>query len=255
MGDTIREALERILGRHPLEARLESLRLETGGLLDDHALLALVADEEGVAETPFTTLDGLREGGPVFTRCRVEAVGPTREFQGSGGAGRLRKLLVSDGTRSVNLTLWGEETGLVERLGIAPGALVRVLSGTFKETRYGPEIQVGRTGFIVVEATPAEEGPPAPVNISELGGARGRVVVRGVLTSLSSSGRGRARTVVGRIFDGTGECEVDFSTAPQDCLEGLGPGLEVEVSGAAVRLKGSIPSLICSASTKVRIVG
>ncbi|MEM2869716.1 MAG: hypothetical protein QW379_04760 [Thermoplasmata archaeon] len=254
--EKLREALEQRLGRAELESRLELLRRETEGLLDEPALLSLIADEESLNRQPFTPLRDLRPGTPVFIRCTVDGIGPIREYRSSSGTGRVRKLSVSDETASLQLTLWGDETEIVERLGIAPGVTLRVLSGVFKETAFGPEIHVGRKGFIVVEQTPAAR-PPSPATI---GGLRNltnpgdRVTVQGVLTFFSSTGGGRARTVLARLFDGTGECEVEFSGLPPESLNGLAPGVEVELSGAFVSHDKRFPSLICTSGTTVRIV-
>ena len=128
----LRERLAKRLGPEKLQERMEELRKEAGGLLDGKAILALVADEQGLTETQFAALAELDPARPVFTRCRIDDIEPVRQFQGRERAGKLRKLNVSDGTGSMVLTLWDEETGLVEQLGLRPGSLVRILAATLR---------------------------------------------------------------------------------------------------------------------------
>ncbi len=250
----LRGELEARLGPERLEHRLRSLREESGGLLTDEAMIALIADEEGLSEATLSPLGGLRPDAPVNARCTVDSIGPTREFVGRGGPGRVRRVALADGTGRLALVLWDEDTELVEGLGLAPGSRVRVLSATLKDGRFGPEIHLGRSGFLLHEAPGPTEGPPAPANIDQLAGLSGRVTVRGVILSISPSGRGRARSLVARVFDGTGECVVDMSGAPPEGTEGLAPGREVELSGAIVERGGGAPSLRCDRSSRVRMV-
>ncbi|MGQ9583746.1 MAG: hypothetical protein ACUVV6_09610 [Thermoplasmatota archaeon] len=242
------------LGPERLGSRLEALREESGGLLSEEALIALIADEEGMCDSALSTIEELRPDRPVNIRCRVESIEPTREFIGKSGPGRVRRLIVSDRTGRLALTLWDEDTEAVGRLGIAPGSRIRILSAAYREGRFGPEIQLGRGGFMLLEAPEPAEVPSVPANIDKLAGLRGRVTVRGVLLSMSSSGRGRGRIVTARIFDGTGECLVELSGMSPDALEGLAAGQEVELTGALVMSAGGAPALRCDGGTRIRRV-
>lgn len=248
----LRARLEQRLGPSLLRDRMEALRRETGGLLDGRALLALVADEEGLTETNLSTLAELEPSRPVFTRCVVEKIGPAREFRGRDGAGRLRKLEVSDATGALALTLWNEETGLVEQLGLRPGTAIRILSAVLKESRFGREIQVGKTGFIVPEEAPAPAGPSTKADLCGLPDGSARVDVRGVILSTQTAGRGSQKVTTLRLFDGTGECGV---VIPHDQLEpppGLAQGVEMEISGALTSNVDGQTVLRCDRGSRLR---
>lgn len=250
----LKNRLEDQLGASELKAREAQLRQETGGLLDDGALRAMIADELGLLETPFTPLAELDPAHPVFTRCMIEAIEPPFEFKGKDRAGRLRKLKVTDKTGSLTLTLWDEETAIVEQLGIRPGSFVRILSATLRETRYGREIHVGRTGFVIPEEPPAGDGKSEPRNLHELGQARGRVDVKGVILAINTIGRGRQKITSIKLFDGTGECALTIPHALLLPPPGLVQGAEIELSGArVVRREGQL-SLECDKSSRLQTI-
>jgi len=248
----IKKRLLAKLGAEELEARMRRIRDGSGGLLDDEAIAALIADEQGISEQHFSTLAELGPDAPLSAKCRIDSIEPPRTFQGRDRSGRLRKLRVSDGTASMALTLWDEETGIVEQLGLKAGSRVRLLSAVLKMTRFGPEIHVGRNGFIVPEEAPAPLGPPQKRDIKDLD--EGRVIVKGVLLSLDISGRGRARSARGRLFDGTGEIDVLFPEILLEFLSGAGVGTELEVAGAEVDSLEGRRFLRCDDRTRIRIL-
>lgn len=250
----LRSRLEERLGAENLHSRMDELRRETGGLLDGRALLALVADEEGMMETGLSTLAELDPARPVFTRCVVERIEPAREFQRRDRAGKLRKLKVADATGSLALTLWDDETGLVEELGLKPGTPIRILSAALRETRFGREIHVGKGGFIVPEEETSTEVSSVPSDPGSLRDAPGRMDVRGVILSIGTSGRGRQRTTLIRLFDGIGECEL---VIPHDRLApppGLAQGMEIELSAAMADHDGGKLVLRCDQRSGLRII-
>lgn len=240
------------LGDRGLEARVAQMGSESGGLLDEEAILALIADEQGLAGQHFSTLAELTPDEPVSTRVRIDAIEPARTFQGRERAGRLRKLRISDTTATMVVTLWDEEVEMVEKLGLGPGSMVRILSATLKQTRYGPEIHVGRSGFMVPEEAKVPQGPPQKRDIKDLDA--GRVIVKGVILSLEVSGRGRNRSARGRLFDGTGEVEVLFSEQLLDQLCVAKVGTEMELSGAETDSREGRLFLRCDMQTRIRIL-
>lgn len=244
--------LKERLGAQGLESRVAQIGSESGGLLDDAAILALISDEQGLSEQHFSTLAELVPDAPVSTKARIDAIEPVRTFQGRDRAGRLRKLRISDDAASMVLTLWDEEVEMVEKLGLKSGSKVRILSATLKETKYGREVHVGRSGFIVPEEAPVVQGPPQKRDIKDLDA--GRVIVRGVLLSLNFSGRGRNRSARGRLFDGTGEVEVVFSEHMLEALSGANVGTELELSGAETASQEGKLFLRCDEHARIRIL-
>jgi len=310
--------LELKLGKEDVAARKRKLEKETGGLLSDEALIAMIGDEEGLTEMTVSRLADLKPGDPVFATCRLDSIEAPREFRTRDKVGKLRKLRVSDDTGSLIITLWDEETALPEQLGLKAGSSVRILSAELKQTRYGPEIHIGRTGFLVPEgdgngrndgksmakggqpegaggpgkgprpesgpgrgsglesgpgpkgvhsqsetyrseayrvpaAFDAEEEEPVISTVKELPGPGRRVVVTGVILSLRASGRGKARQVVARFFDGTGECDAVFQGASIPRISNLEVGSELELAKAIVMMREGWVCLGCDDKTEVRV--
>ncbi len=248
-----RSKLEERLGPGILKDRLDGLAGETGGLLDEEAMLALLSDELGLTEAQFSKLAELDPARPVFTRCQIEAVGPARDFQCRERAGRLRKLQISDSSGASTLTLWDEETALVEQLGLRPGSIIRILFATLRETRFGREIHVGKTGFIIAEDAPPDDGPSTPRDIIEIGKTPGRVDVKGVILYAETRGRGSQKSTGIRLFDGTGEINVAIPHEKLAPPPAIGQGVEISVLSARVDWENGRPALICDGRSRLNI--
>ena len=123
-----------------------------------------------------------------------------------------------------------------------------------KETRFGPEIQVGRAGFIVSEEESAPEGPSERLDIKDLRKAVSRADVSGVVLSLCTSGRGRQKTTSLRLFDGTGECEVVISHEQTPPPRELVVGMEIEITGARVDHCNEREMLFCDARSRIKTI-
>jgi len=244
--------LELSLGKEELQTRMARIGQETGGLLDDDAVLALIADEAGMTVQRLSGLGGLSPDAPVSAACTIDEIEPARSFRSDARFGRFRRLKVSDKNNSMTLMLWDDETELVEQLGLHPGSRIRILSAVLKNTKYGPQIHVGRNGFIVPEQSNVESGPPVPCDIKDLDG--GRVIAKGVLLSLVISGRGKNRSALGRVFDGTGEVDVQLSQNAVEALAGSQVGVEVEISGALVAMESGRKRLVCDEHAILRIL-
>jgi len=244
--------LENALGKEELQTRMTSIRQKTQGLLDDDAIEALIADEMGMTRQRLSGLSELSSDATVSTACSIDEIEPARTFKSDTRSGRYRRLHVSDGRARMALMLWDEEVGLVEQLGLHPGSRIKILSAVLRNTKYGPQIHVGRNGFIILEEPPAVAGPPVLRDIKDLDG--GRVIVKGVLLSFLASGRGRNRTAVGRLFDGTGEVEVQFGPILLEKLSNANVGVELEVAGALAVTEGDKRRLICDEHASLRIL-
>jgi len=250
--EKVKERLEEALGSQELTARIAKIRQETDGLLDDDAVLALIADEMGMTRQRLSGLSGLSADAPVSTACVIDEIEPARTFKSDTRSGRLRRLHVSDPSARLTLMLWDEEVELVEQLGLRPGSRIKILSAVMKNTRYGPQIHVGRNGFIATDESAGTPGPPVRRDIKDLDG--GMVMVRGVLLSFSVSGRGRKRSALGRLFDGTGEIEVQFYGTSIETLTGSNVGVEVEIAGARVVSEDGKRQLVCDERASIRIL-
>ena len=248
----LRSLLGEKMGAQELETRLTRISSEAGGLLDDEAVLALMADEQGMTQKHFSSLAELSPDSPVSVCCTIDSIEPPRTFGGNDHSGRLRRLRIFDGSAAMTLILWNEEVELVEQLGLRPGSAIKILSAVLKMTRYGPQIHVGSNGFIVLEEVAPIFGPPPRCDIKDLD--RGHVIVKGVLLSLAISGRGKNRSARGRLFDGTGETDVVFSDQALELLSGAVAGTEIEIWAAEVVSHGGQRYLRCDERARVRIL-
>jgi replication factor A1 len=142
------------LTREELLRRIEEKKDTVGaGYLTDQGALFLVAGELGVVLQRTVSSDlsikDLHIGANDITVvARVLGIYPVATYQKKdGGSGRYRRLVLFDKERSVRLTVWDDQTGEPEKLGIVVGAPVRVVSGYVKAGLDGkPNLNLGQRG-------------------------------------------------------------------------------------------------------------
>ena len=130
--------------------RIRTRVKEWNGLIDEEAAAFLVVDELGRNEIAFQDISGL-DDGTANIRGIAESVGEVREVNTRRGPTKVADIVLSDGTGRCRLTLWGEDTGLIEELGIRAGARLRIVNGYVKRSRFGVEVSRGRWGLIETE--------------------------------------------------------------------------------------------------------
>jgi ssDNA-binding replication factor A large subunit len=150
------------LTKDELMLRVKQKRETVGaGYLTDQGALFLVAGEMGVTLRRMVSnelaIKELRIGAnDVTTVARVLGVYPVSTYKKrDGGSGRYRRLALFDNEDSIRLTVWDEQVDEVEKLGIAVGKPIRVVSGYVKQGLDGkPNLSLGRRGRL---ESPGEE--------------------------------------------------------------------------------------------------
>ncbi len=147
------------LTREELTKRIEEKKNTVGaGYLTDQGALFLVAGELGVSlrndeiSSDLTIKDLYIGANDVTVVARVLGAYPTATYnRKEGGTGKYRRIALFDGKESVRLTIWEERLEEVDKLGLAVGSLVRVVSGYVKQGLDGkPTLNLGRKGRIEI---------------------------------------------------------------------------------------------------------
>jgi replication factor A1 len=185
-------ALRPELTREAVERLIDEERAKAAGLLTREAAAHLVASALGVegAGEPIEAkmrIGSLTTGlNDVSVTGRVIHIYPSRSFRRSDGSeGRVLRMLLGDSTGVVSTVFWDERAEQVEKSGIGPGRIIRVLHGYTRE-RFGEvELNLGRRGAIYLEPldASAEEYPPLENFFKEPGEVRevGLVNLTGVV--------------------------------------------------------------------------
>ncbi len=116
--------------------------METAGMM--------LVSEQGRYDSMIKDICELEVGEEATISAKVVDLGKIRTFDRSGNSGRVRNVRLDDGTASVKLVLWDEET---ERVGdeIVHGSSLKVINGYVQDKGYGLQIQPGKWGEVKVD--------------------------------------------------------------------------------------------------------
>ncbi len=126
---------------------IESRRSDYGDLFSDELIANLVVAENGRSTGNKTDICDIIPGESATINGKVIDLGVLRKFSKGGGEGRVRNVRVDDGTGSVKLVLWDDETSRVGK-DIVIGTEMTIVNGTVQDRGYGLQISPGKWGLI-----------------------------------------------------------------------------------------------------------
>ena len=134
-----------------LEEKIAELREEFGTLLNDDALRKLALEELGKLVLNRKQISDLRDREGASLEVRVVKIYDTREFNRKDGTiGYLRKILIEDDSGSCQLTLWDDDIGLPENVGIDEGSRLALINCYVKISDFGVDVTKGKIGRIEI---------------------------------------------------------------------------------------------------------
>lgn len=194
--------------------------------------------------SPWTKLADLKAGMQgVNVAARVVQISGVRDFtRRDGSLGKVASLLLEDDSGAVRLSLWGEETEMMDE--IEAGVVVAVENGYTRMGLGAVGLNLGQSGRLIIDPEEVElESPGSDHRLAELQSLKEgmvNVVIRGRLLDSPmvrevETSRGPARVASFRIEDGTGEARVSIWRDLIDDVEGLTPGAVVKIENCNVR--------------------
>jgi replication factor A1 len=136
-----------------LEEKIAELREEFGALLNDEAIKKLALEELGKFVLNRKQISDLRDREGASLEVRVVKIYETREFNRKDGTtGYLRKILIEDDSGSCQLTLWDDDIGIPETLGITEGSRLALINFYIKISDFGVDANKGKIGRIEILA-------------------------------------------------------------------------------------------------------
>jgi len=136
-----------LLSKDEFQKRIDEKMKDWHKLIDENAAAFLVVDELDRNRIEFSRISDVKDG-LVNISAKVDSVGELKELVTKRGPGRLVNIALSDETGRCRLALWGNDIGLIDRLGIEEGKRIRIINGMAKITRFGIDVTKGRWGII-----------------------------------------------------------------------------------------------------------
>ena len=111
--DDLYERVDDIYSEDEFLQKVESREKEYGGLLSKEVIAHLIVAEEGRNEEGTKDIAELEPGDEATIEGKVVDLGKLRKFDKNGKEGKVRNVRIDDGTGSIKLVLWDEETEMV----------------------------------------------------------------------------------------------------------------------------------------------
>lgn len=131
------------------EEKIDQRRKEFDDLFDDEALAYLLVAEEGRNDEAIDKIKEVEIGEQCTVEGKIVDLGDLRTFKSENGEGRVRNVRIDDGTGSIKLVLWDEDTEMVEDQ-FEVGTNIRVANGYVQDKGYGKQISIGKWGEVRV---------------------------------------------------------------------------------------------------------
>lgn len=144
------EQVKDLFGREEYYREIDERRERYGGLFDDETIARIIAAEEGRNKKVFKDISDIAAGKSASITGKVVDLGMLRTFKKGSGEGRVRNVRIDDGTGSVKLVLWDEDTDMVGS-DIVHGSKLTVINGFVEDRGYGLQISQGRSGMMIID--------------------------------------------------------------------------------------------------------
>ncbi len=131
------------------DEKIDKRRKEFEDLFDEEALAHLIVAEEGRNDEAVDNLEEVEIGEECTIEGEIVDLGDLRTFENENGEGRVRNVRIDDGTGSIKLVLWNEDTEMVEDQ-FEVGTNIRVANGYVQDKGYGKQISIGKWGEVQV---------------------------------------------------------------------------------------------------------
>ncbi len=118
-----------------------------GGLFNDELIAHLIVAKEGRNMGNRTDIGNIRPGKSATINGKVTDLGILRTFKRGSGEGKVRNVRIDDGTGSVKLVLWDNETDMVGD-EICMNTRLTIVNGVVQDRGYGLQISPGKWGLI-----------------------------------------------------------------------------------------------------------
>jgi len=126
---------------------IERKKKEFDHFFDEETLAHLIVAEEGRNESAIYDIVEVKPGDEATIQGKIIDLGSLRTFQNDKGEGRVRNVRIDDGTGTIKVVFWNEDTERVEE-EFDVGEEIKVINGYVQDRGYGKQISGGKWGEI-----------------------------------------------------------------------------------------------------------
>ncbi len=141
------QKVEDIYSIEEFEDHIEDKRKKYDDFLDDEALAYMVVAEHGRNTDAMDHIRDIEPGEEATIKGEIVDLGQLRTFDSKNGEGRVRNVRIDDGTGSIKVVFWNEETERVMDFEI--GMKLKVINGYVQDRGYGLQISPGKWGEVI----------------------------------------------------------------------------------------------------------
>jgi len=116
-------------------------------LFSRSVIARMIAVEEGKRESGVTEIKDAETDASATIEGEIVDLGNTHTFEKSNGEGKVRNVTIDDGTDTIKVVFWDEETERVEE-EFELGDMLQVINGYIQDKGYGKQISEGKWGEI-----------------------------------------------------------------------------------------------------------
>ena len=145
--DELYKKVSDIHSKGDFEEKIQMKKKEFGNFFDEKTLAYMIVAEEGRNESAVHDISQIEPGEEATIQGKIIDLGSLRTFKNKSGGGRVRNVRIDDGTGTIKVVFWDEETDRVEE-EFEIGSEIKVINGYVQDKGYGKQISAGRWGEI-----------------------------------------------------------------------------------------------------------
>ncbi len=154
--DELYSRVDDLYDREGFEDKVHEKEEEYEGLFDEEAIAHLIVAEHDRNDSNMEDICDVEPGEEATIEGRVINLGQLRTFEKDDREGRVRNIRLDDGTGSIKLVLWDEDTEMAGE-EIKTGDELRIINGYIQDRGYGLQIQTGKWGQIELRESEEEK--------------------------------------------------------------------------------------------------
>ncbi len=147
--DELYQKVSDIYSRDEFEEMIDEKKEKYDDFFNERAIAKMIMTEEGRNESALTQIGEVEPGETYTLEGEIIDLGTLRTFEKDSGEGRVRNVRIDDGTGTIKVVFWDEDTERVEE-EFEIDTRLKVINGRVEDKGYGKQISAGKWGEVVV---------------------------------------------------------------------------------------------------------